>query len=103
MTQRLSYGKTGREVQSLKAYSIPGLADAGVPHGLEDGPRTPSRCLERTRKLFQMTNFTMGNNSCSMKLALKSVPSLADVGVPYGDGPRTLAPGYRIKNPGIPR
>ena len=86
-----SYGQTGREVQSLKAYSIPGLADVGVPHGLEDGPRTPSRCLERTRKLFQMTNFTMGNNSCSMKLALKSVPSLADVWVLHGDGdgPRT--------------
>ena len=24
---------------------VPGLADVGVPHG--DGPRTPSRCLER--------------------------------------------------------
>ena len=38
-----------------------------------------------------MTNFTMPNNSCSMKYALKSVPGLADVGVPHGDGdgPRT--------------
>ena len=43
------------------------------------------------RKKFQMTNFTMPNNSCSMKYALKSVPGLADVGVPHGDGdgPRT--------------
>ena len=40
---------------------------------------------------FQMTNFTMPNNSCSMKYALKSVPGLADVGVLHGDGdgPRT--------------
>ena len=51
------------------------------------------------RKKFQMTNFTMPNNSCSMKYALKSVPGLADVGVPHGveDGPRTLAPGSGSK------
>ena len=23
--------------------SVPGLADVGVPHGVEDGPRTPAR------------------------------------------------------------
>ena len=42
-----------------------------------------------------MTNSTMPNNSTSMKYALKSVPGLADVGVPHGDenGPGTLAPG----------
>ena len=42
------------------------------------------------RKEFQMTNFTMPNNISSMKYALKSVPGLADVGVPHGDedGPR---------------
>ena len=52
------------------------------------------------RKKFQMTNFTMPNNICSMKYALKSVPGLADVGVPHGDGDgtRTLAPGSRSKN-----
>ena len=38
------------------------------------------------RKKFQMTNFTMPNNSCSKKYALKSVPGLADVGVLHGDG-----------------
>ena len=38
------------------------------------------------RKKFQMTNLTMPNNSCSLKYALKSVPGLADVGVPHGDG-----------------
>ena len=54
---------------SLK--SIPGLADVGVLHGDGDGPRTPPRCLERSGKKFQMTNFTMPNNSCSMKYALK--------------------------------
>ena len=38
-----------------------------------------------------MTNFTMPNNSCSMKDALISVPGLADVGVFHwdGDGART--------------
>ena len=43
------------------------------------------------RKNFQMTNFNMPNNSCSMKYTLKSVHGLADVGVPHGDGdsPRT--------------
>ena len=35
-----------------------------------------------------MTNFAMPNIS-SMKYALKSVPGLADVGVPHEDGPRT--------------
>ena len=41
----------------------------------------------------------MPNNSCSMKYALKSVPGLADVGVPHGDGdgPRTPAPGSGSK------
>ena len=51
------------------------------------------------RKKFQMTNFTMPNNSCSMKYALKSVSGLADVGVPHGDedGPGTPAPGSGSK------
>ena len=31
--------------------SVPGLADFGVLHG--DGPRTPSRCLERSGKIFK--------------------------------------------------
>ena len=40
---------------------------------------------------IQMTNFIMPNNTSSMKYALKSVPGLADVGVPHGvgNGPRT--------------
>ena len=33
-----------------------------------------------------MTNITMPNNTFSMMYALKSVPGLADVGVPHGDG-----------------
>ena len=45
------------------------------------------------RKKFQMTNFTMPNNSWYMKYALESVPGFADVGVYHGDGdgngPRT--------------
>ena len=47
-----------------------------------------------------MTIFDVPNNVSSMKYALKSVPGLADVGVPHGDedGPETLAPGSRSKN-----
>ena len=43
------------------------------------------------RKKFEMTSFTMPNNICSMKYALKSFPALADVGDPHGvgDGPRS--------------
>ena len=46
-----------------------------------------------------MTNLTMPNNFCFMKYALKSVPGLADVGVPHGDGdgPRAPAPGSGSK------
>ena len=36
-----------------------------------------------------MTNFTMPNNICSMKLALKLVSDLAVVRAFHGDGPRT--------------
>ena len=38
-----------------------------------------------------MTNFDTSNNISSMEYTLKSVPGLADVGVPHGDGdgPRT--------------
>ena len=48
-----------------------------------------------------MTNFTMTNNISSMNYVLKSVPGLADVGVPHGveDGPRTPAPGSGSKIP----
>ena len=40
---------------------------------------------------FQMTNLTKPNTVSSVKYSLKSVPGLADVGVPHGheDGPRT--------------
>ena len=46
------------------------------------------------RKKFQMSNFTMPSNSCSVKYALRPVPGLADVGVPHGgkDGPPELRP-----------
>ena len=39
-----------------------------------------------------MTNFDMPNNFFSMKYALKSVPGLADVGVPHGDGDGARTP-----------
>ena len=61
---------------------VPGLADVGVPHGDGDGSRTPPRCMEGVRKKFQTTDFIMPNNISSMKYAVKSVPGLADVGVP---------------------
>ena len=79
--------------------SVPGLADVGVPHGDGDGHRTTIRWLEGVWKQFRMTNLTMPNNISSIKYDLKSVPGLADVGVPHGDGdvPRTLAPGSGSK------
>ena len=51
------------------------------------------------RKKFQMTNFTMPNNSHFMNYALKSVPGIADVGDPHGveDGARTPPRGFRSK------
>ena len=66
--------------------SAPDFADVGVLHGDGDGPMTPSQMSGEVTKKFQMTNFTMPNNSFSMKYALKSVPGLADVGVLHGDG-----------------
>ena len=46
-----------------------------------------------------MTNFTMPNKMSLMRNALKSVPDLADFGVPHGDGDGlgTLAPGAGSK------
>ena len=55
--------------------------------------------VQGVRKKFQMTNSTMPNNISSMQYALKSVPGLADVGVPHGgeDCSRTPARGSRSK------
>ena len=55
-------------------------------------------------KKFQMTNFTMPNYMSFMKYALKSVPGLADVGVPHrdGDGPNSGPRDWR-KNLHAPR
>ena len=79
--------------------SVPGLADAGVPHGDGDGPITPPGCLEVVRKKIQFTNLTIPNNFSYLKYALKLVPGLADVGVPHGgeDCSRTPARGSRSK------
>ena len=66
--------------------TVPGLADVGVPHGGGDDSRTQPRCLEGVRKKFQMTYFSLTNKTSFMKYALKSVPGLADAGVPHGDG-----------------
>ena len=47
-----------------------------------------------------MTNFSIPNNFSFMKYAEKSIPGLADVGVPHGDGdgPISPAPGSGSKN-----
>ena len=55
--------------------------------------------VEGVQKKIQMTNITMPYNTFSMKYALKSVPGIADFGIPHGDGdgPRTLTPGSESK------
>ena len=88
---------------SLMKYplkSVPGLADVGVLQGDGDGPRATPRWLEGVWKKFQMTNLTMPNNSCSLKYALKSVPGLADVGVPHGDGDGPITPPRCVEGSG---
>ena len=72
--------------------SVPGFADVGVPHGDGDGPITPPGCLEVVRKKIQFTNLTIPNNFSYMKYAVKSVPGLAEVGVPHGDGESRAPP-----------
>ena len=43
-------------------------------------------------KKFQMPNLAMPNNFSFMKCAEKSVPGLADVGVPHGDEDGPITP-----------
>ena len=43
-------------------------------------------------KNVSMTNLTMPNNILTMKFPLKSIPGLADVGVPHGVGDSPRAP-----------
>ena len=52
------------------------------------------------RKKFQITNLAMPNNMSSMKKALKSVPGLADVEVPHGDGDGPRTPPRCLQGPG---
>ena len=70
----------------------------GSPMGMGMAPELLPD-VRGVRKISKMTNFTISNNTSSMKCALKSVPGLADVGVLHGDGdgPRTLAPGSGSK------
>ena len=74
--------------------SAPVRADVGVPLGVEDGAPELHPDVWRGQKKFQMTNFTLPNNISSMQYSLKSVPGLADVGVPHGveDGAPELHP-----------
>ena len=69
---------------SLK--SVPGPAEVGVRHGDGGWPQSSTLKVGVVRKKFQLTNLTMPNNSYFMNYALKSVPGIADVGVPHGDG-----------------
>ena len=81
--------------------SVPGFADAGVPHGDGGWSQDATTMSRGVRIKFQMTNFIVPLNKSFMKYALKSVPGLADVGVLQGDGdgPRTQAPGSGSKIP----
>ena len=74
------------------------LLMSGSPMGMGMVPELQPD-VHRVRKKFQMTNLTMPNNISSLEYALKSVPGLADVGVPHGDKDcsRTLARGSRSK------
>ena len=44
-----------------------------------------------------MADLTMTNNLSFMKFVLKSIPGLADVGVPHGDGDGPRTPSSCIK------
>ena len=63
---QMTYFTLPNNISSMKftLKSAPGLADVGVLHGDEDGPRTPPRCLEAVREKFQLTNLIMPNNFC---------------------------------------
>ena len=52
MTNFIMPNNTSSMKHALK--SVPGLADVGVPHGVEDGPITPPRCLEGSGKNFKL-------------------------------------------------
>ena len=56
----------------------------GSPKGMAMVPELHPE-VHRVQKRFQKTDFTIPNNISSMKYALKSVPVLADVGVPHLD------------------
>ena len=58
----------------------------GCPMGMGMAPQLHPDVWSGVWKKFQKTNFDMPNNVSSMKYALKSVPGLADVGVPHGVG-----------------
>ena len=66
--------------------SVTGLADVGVLHGDGDGPRAPSRCMDGVWKNFKWHILICPTMSLLWKMQKKSVPGLADVGVPHGDG-----------------
>ena len=63
----------------------------GSPMGMGMAPEPHPDGWRGSGKNFQMTNLTMPDNFSSMEYAEKSVPGLADVEVPHGDGdgPRT--------------
>ena len=58
----------------------------GSSMGMEMAPG-PNPDVWRGLSKFTTTNFTIPDNSCSMKYALESVPGLVDVGVLHGDTP----------------
>ena len=54
--------------------------------GMGTAPELQPDVWGRSGKKFQISNFDTPNNVSSMKYALQSVPGLADVGFPHGDG-----------------
>ena len=67
---------------------------SGFPVGVGIVPELHPDVWRESGKI-QMTNLTMLNNISFMKYALKSIPGLANFGVPHGsgDGPR-IPPRY---------
>ena len=64
----------------------------GSPMGMGMAPKLHPDGWRGVWKKFYMTNFEMPNNISSMNYALKSVPGIADAGVPHGNGDGSRTP-----------
>ena len=64
----------------------------GSSMGVGRAPELHPDVRRGSGKIFQMTNVTMPNNFSYINNVQKSVPGLADVGVPHGDGDGPITP-----------